>query len=214
MSRDTFPFPEFFGVKKRIVLITGGGTGIGLMCAKALGLNEAKVYIMGRRNILEAAVEEFRKLGTKAEAIGRAISACDFDEALDLFKIKDRVHGRFESPFSPSFPNWTIISCILRCSPFPIASDAMGKASATHLTKMLATILKDSNVRCNEIALGFLPSGIKAWKRAAKRLKPNAPRTLEFGTAGDTACTILCRCLSGSVVMLDGEMLNKMPNSC
>jgi NAD(P)-dependent dehydrogenase (short-subunit alcohol dehydrogenase family) len=40
----------------RIALVTGGGTGIGLMIAKGLAANGAKVYITGRRrDTLEAA---------------------------------------------------------------------------------------------------------------------------------------------------------------
>ncbi|CZR58285.1 related to 3-oxoacyl-[acyl-carrier-protein] reductase [Phialocephala subalpina] len=38
-----------FGVKGLVAVITGGGTGIGLMMTKALEENGAKVYIIGRR---------------------------------------------------------------------------------------------------------------------------------------------------------------------
>ena len=38
--------------------MTGGGTGIGLMCTQALAANQAKVYITGRRmEVLENAAE-------------------------------------------------------------------------------------------------------------------------------------------------------------
>lgn len=41
---------QLFGVKGLVAVITGGGTGIGAMMAKALALNGAdKVYIIGRR---------------------------------------------------------------------------------------------------------------------------------------------------------------------
>jgi NADP-dependent 3-hydroxy acid dehydrogenase YdfG len=40
---------SLFGVKGLVAVITGGGTGIGLMLAKALEHNGAKVYIIGRR---------------------------------------------------------------------------------------------------------------------------------------------------------------------
>ncbi|KAL9100551.1 MAG: hypothetical protein Q9163_004089 [Psora crenata] len=51
---------NLFAVKGLIAVITGGGTGIGLMMAKALALNGAhKVYIVGRRKEpLEAAAKE------------------------------------------------------------------------------------------------------------------------------------------------------------
>ncbi|MCJ1305796.1 hypothetical protein MMC08_008612 [Hypocenomyce scalaris] len=48
-----------FSVKGLVAVITGGGSGIGLMMAKALDANGAKVYIIGRRKeTLEAAAKQ------------------------------------------------------------------------------------------------------------------------------------------------------------
>ncbi|KAI1860724.1 uncharacterized protein JN550_011325 [Neoarthrinium moseri] len=45
---------SLFTVEKWVVVVTGGGTGIGLMYAQALAANGAKVYITGRRqDVLE-----------------------------------------------------------------------------------------------------------------------------------------------------------------
>ncbi|KAF2765734.1 NAD(P)-binding protein [Teratosphaeria nubilosa] len=40
---------KLFGVKDYVAVVTGGGTGIGLMATQALAANGAKVYITGRR---------------------------------------------------------------------------------------------------------------------------------------------------------------------
>ncbi|KAJ3508598.1 hypothetical protein NLJ89_g5674 [Agrocybe chaxingu] len=48
-----------FDVEGLVVVITGGGTGIGLMMATALETNGATVYIVGRRmDVLEKAAKE------------------------------------------------------------------------------------------------------------------------------------------------------------
>lgn len=51
---------NLFNVRGLVAVITGGGSGIGLMMTKALALNGAdKVYIIGRRKeVLEAAAKE------------------------------------------------------------------------------------------------------------------------------------------------------------
>ncbi|KAF8599655.1 NAD(P)-binding protein [Ceratobasidium sp. AG-I] len=48
-----------YDVAGRIALVTGGGTGIGLMIAKTLAANGAKVYIGSRRNeVVEGSSDE------------------------------------------------------------------------------------------------------------------------------------------------------------
>ena len=57
---DSIQTNSLFNVKGLVAVITGGGSGIGLMAAKALDINGAKaVYIIGRRREkLEAAAKE------------------------------------------------------------------------------------------------------------------------------------------------------------
>lgn len=50
---------DMFDITDCIAVITGGGSGIGSMIAKALAANGAKVYILGRRlEVLEKAAKE------------------------------------------------------------------------------------------------------------------------------------------------------------
>ncbi|KAG0704862.1 NAD(P)-binding protein [Suillus ampliporus] len=53
-----------FGVEGQVAVVTGGGTGIGLMIATALENNGATVYIVGRRlEVIEKAAKENNKFG-------------------------------------------------------------------------------------------------------------------------------------------------------
>merc|ERR1712230_181702 len=47
-SNRAFHLSSVFNVKGKVALITGGGSGIGLMITQALAVNGAKVYIVGR----------------------------------------------------------------------------------------------------------------------------------------------------------------------
>jgi NAD(P)-dependent dehydrogenase (short-subunit alcohol dehydrogenase family) len=50
---------SIFSVKGRVALVTGAGSGIGLMAARTLAANGAKVYIVGRRKaLLDKVVKE------------------------------------------------------------------------------------------------------------------------------------------------------------
>lgn len=62
-SNATINTSDLFSVKGMVALITGGGTGIGLMIAQALAdAGASKVYIVGRRlNVLEAAAKSINK---------------------------------------------------------------------------------------------------------------------------------------------------------
>lgn len=48
-NNDELTLQNLFDVTGRVAVVTGGGTGIGLMCTQALAVNGAKVYILGRR---------------------------------------------------------------------------------------------------------------------------------------------------------------------
>jgi len=49
-----------FDLRGRIALVSGGGTGIGLMIAEGLAANGAKVYIGGRRKeVLDSVADKW-----------------------------------------------------------------------------------------------------------------------------------------------------------
>lgn len=61
-NNQKFKLDALFSVKDRVALITGGGSGIGLMATQALATNGAKVYICGRTGEkLDKVVEQYGK---------------------------------------------------------------------------------------------------------------------------------------------------------
>jgi len=61
-SHDELNRNSLFNMKGRVALVTGGGSGIGLMATQALAVNGAKVYIVGRtEEKLDNVVEKYNK---------------------------------------------------------------------------------------------------------------------------------------------------------
>ena len=57
---------SIFNLHGRVALVTGGGSGIGLMIARGLAANGAKVYIGGRRkDVLETVANEWATHGKR-----------------------------------------------------------------------------------------------------------------------------------------------------
>lgn len=63
-NNHDFKLANLFTVGGRVAVISGGGSGIGLMCTQALAVNGAKVYIIGRT---------LEKLQTVAETYGKDV---------------------------------------------------------------------------------------------------------------------------------------------
>lgn len=96
MSSNTHEFrvEKLFSVRDYVCLVTGGGTGIGLMCTQALAANGAKVYITGRRmEALENAVKTHNP-----EEGGQIIPVgpCDVTKKEDLERLVKQISEKEE----------------------------------------------------------------------------------------------------------------------
>ncbi|CAG8960793.1 hypothetical protein HYFRA_00002330 [Hymenoscyphus fraxineus] len=79
-SNEKFLLSNVFSVKDKVALVTGGGSGIGLMATQALAVNGAKVYIVGR-------TEE--KLETVVKTYGQNISGSIIPIVADISKKEE-----------------------------------------------------------------------------------------------------------------------------
>ena len=75
---------SLFNIKGWVAIVTGGGTGLGLMTASALAANGVKVYITGRR------VEKIKDAEMQDSESGGSITAIQMD-VTDKNSIKDLV---------------------------------------------------------------------------------------------------------------------------
>ena len=77
-SNEDLKASKLFDVSKFSAVVTGGGTGIGLMITQALASNGAKVYITGRRQeALDSVVEQYNTGPGKIIALPGDISSKD-----------------------------------------------------------------------------------------------------------------------------------------
>lgn len=67
-NNNDFKLENLFNVKDKVVVISGGGSGIGLMATQAFAVNGAKVYIIGRTK---------EKLDKVAELYGKDVPVLD-----------------------------------------------------------------------------------------------------------------------------------------
>ncbi|KAI1821547.1 NAD(P)-binding protein [Xylaria intraflava] len=88
-----FTAQNLFNVDGFVAVVTGGGTGIGLMATQALAANGAKVYITGRRTeVLENAAETHQPRDGDGRII--PIGPCDVTKREDLQRLTDELGKR------------------------------------------------------------------------------------------------------------------------
>ncbi|GAW21913.1 hypothetical protein ANO14919_114400 [Xylariales sp. No.14919] len=103
---------NLFNVKGLVAVVTGGGTGIGLMITKALASNgAAKVYILGRRlNVLREAASNIGNPNivpvicdvTSVEALKTAVSQIEQDAGyVNLLVCNSGIGGPFGNQPKP-----------------------------------------------------------------------------------------------------------------
>ncbi|EJD07556.1 short-chain dehydrogenase [Fomitiporia mediterranea MF3/22] len=85
-----------FDLTGKIALVTGGGTGIGLMMAKGLASNGAKVYITGRRlEVLRKSAAEHRFEGS-GQLIPIQMDVDDKQSISNAEKLIEQADGRLD----------------------------------------------------------------------------------------------------------------------
>lgn len=88
-----FDVNRLFSTKGFVCVVTGGGTGIGLMATQALAANGAKVYITGRRmEALEQAAKQHNPKDGGGQII--PIGPCDVTKKDDLQKLVGDLQSR------------------------------------------------------------------------------------------------------------------------
>ncbi|EIM88297.1 NAD-P-binding protein [Stereum hirsutum FP-91666 SS1] len=95
MSNAKFSIQKLFDVEDWVAVVSGGGTGIGLMIAQAFANNGARVYILGRReDVLKQTAETHGK--DLVHKSGKIIPlVCDITDKKSLERMAEEI-GRKE----------------------------------------------------------------------------------------------------------------------
>ncbi|KAG9768696.1 Short-chain dehydrogenase/reductase PhomF [Exophiala dermatitidis] len=96
-STEDLHIANLFSLKGYVCLVTGGGTGIGLMATQALAANGAKVYITGRRKeVLENAAQKHSPQSRDSSLNGEIIpiGPCDVTKKEDLERLTAELESK------------------------------------------------------------------------------------------------------------------------
>ncbi|KAJ9482843.1 hypothetical protein VN97_g10580 [Penicillium thymicola] len=90
-SNQSFKLQHLFNLKDKVALVTGGGSGIGLMATQSLAVNGAKVYITGRT---KEKLDRVAELYTK-DIPGQIIPiAADITSKESIQKLVDEISAK------------------------------------------------------------------------------------------------------------------------
>ncbi|KAK4940835.1 hypothetical protein LTR10_019107 [Elasticomyces elasticus] len=96
-STEQLHISNLFSLKGHVCLVTGGGTGIGLMATQALAANGAKVYITGRRKeVLENTAKTHGPQSSDNSLKGEIIpiGPCDVTKKEDLEQLTKEIESK------------------------------------------------------------------------------------------------------------------------
>jgi NAD(P)-dependent dehydrogenase (short-subunit alcohol dehydrogenase family) len=96
-STEALHARNLFSLKGHVCLVSGGGTGIGLMTSQALAANGAKVYITGRRiEVLQKAAKEHSPRSSQPNLNGEIIpiGPCDVTEKDELESLVSELEAK------------------------------------------------------------------------------------------------------------------------
>ncbi|KAJ7366626.1 NAD(P)-binding protein [Mycena albidolilacea] len=93
MSAQSYSVQSLFDLTGLVALVTGGGTGIGLMISRGLAANGAKVYITGRRkSVLDKVADAWDK--TKGEIIAVEMDVTSRESIQEAKKLIQEKEGK------------------------------------------------------------------------------------------------------------------------
>jgi len=119
MAATTLKAAQLFDLSGFVACVTGGGTGIGLMIARGLASNGARVYITGRRKeVLEQAAQSINDV--KGSLVPIVADVTDKKSILALVEEIEKTEGKLHvlvnnagqvGPISPFFSNPSAPEC-------------------------------------------------------------------------------------------------------
>ena len=138
------PYSPFRGdiLNGRVVLITGGATGIGFSCAEAFGAHGAKVAIMSRRqHVIDAAVVQLQAKGI--DAFGTTVDVRDYDRCVSAVQTVAAHFGRIDFLINNAAGNFMVSTENLTAGGFStvLGIDLQG---VFHMSKSCLPYLKET----------------------------------------------------------------------